>query len=155
MRGKLFLGEAPDVSNGDFNGGPEIGSQTLGGLGEFTDGDADGFAIEVVELAGVFEQAFVAALSDGVEDRAHDVFGFRQACRAAGQEAADLFRAEDANHFLNKPTGGRDHRRYITILFRGYSTIPSAPACLRRGMIVRTVDSSRIVLTASHSLSLR
>ena len=43
----------------------------------------------------------------------------------------------------------------VTILFSGYSTIPCAPACFKRGMISRTVVSSRIVFTASHSSSLR
>ncbi len=44
---------------------------------------------------------------------------------------------------------------YITILFSGYSTMPCAPASFRRGMIERTVASSRIVLSASQSPSLK
>ena len=43
---------------------------------------------------------------------------------------------------------GRLTRAYSTILFSGYSTIPSAPASLRRGISSRTADSFRIVSTA-------
>ncbi len=44
---------------------------------------------------------------------------------------------------------------HITILLSGYSTIPWPPASLSRGIILRTVVSSKMVWTATHSTSLR
>ena len=46
---------------------------------------------------------------------------------------------------------GRPPRVYSMIFEMGNSTIPVAPMALSRGMIVRTMDSSRIVLTATQS----
>ena len=50
-------------------------------------------------------------------------------------------------------SGGIDASRSAQsmILLIGYSTIPRAPAAFSAGMIVRTVLSSRIVLTATQS----
>ena len=53
---------------------------------------------EAVELARVFEERFVAALADGFEDRAHGGFGFGEARRAAGEQPADSFEFENADH---------------------------------------------------------
>jgi hypothetical protein len=94
----LSLGEAPDVGGGDGNGGSEFGRQTRCGFGEFTDWDADGFAVELVEPARVFEETFVSAPADRFEDRAYGGFGFGEARGAAGQEAADICRFEDPDH---------------------------------------------------------
>ena len=46
---------------------------------------------------------------------------------------------------------GSESSLYITILFSGYSTMPCAPASFSRGMMLRTVASSRMVLTATQS----
>ena len=40
-------------------------------------------------------------------------------------------------------------------LLSGYSTIPRAPAAFRRGMMCRTIDSSRIVFTSAQFSSAR
>ena len=49
----------------------------------------------------------------------------------------------------------RAHRsRHSTILLSGYSTMPCARAAFSRGIRSRTVRSSMIVLTATHSSSL-
>ncbi len=61
----------------------------------------------------------IAALAHGLENRPHHRFGLGQARGLARQQAADLFAFENA-----------DHR---TILFSGYSTMPSPPACFSRG----------------------
>src|SRR5208283_2577724 len=104
----------------------------------------------MVELAGVFEQRAVATLADRVENRADDLFGLVHARGAAAQQAGSGGAFHDAYHQLSL-TGTGPHS---TILLSGYSTMPCAPASFRRGMILRTVASSRIVLTASHSPSL-
>src|SRR4029077_9324561 len=71
----------------------------------------------------------------------HHGLGFGESGRLARQQAADLIAFEYADH--------------STILLSGYSTIPSPPARFKRGIMSRTVVSSRMVLTASHSSSLR
>jgi hypothetical protein len=59
---------------------------------------ANGFAVKMVELAGVFEETLIAAGAYSFEDRANGGFGFGEASRAAGQEATDVCRFEDAEH---------------------------------------------------------
>ena len=99
--------------------------------------------VEAVELARVFEQRLVAALAHGFQNRPHRRFRLAEPRRAARQQPPAPVR--------NRGFGSC----YITILFSGYSTMPCAPASLSRGMMSRTVDSSRMVFTASQSSSLR
>src|SRR5580698_8894565 len=47
--------------------------------------------------------------------------------------------------------GERSDPHQAMILLIGYSTIPHAPAVFKRGMMCRTVSSSRIVITSTHS----
>src|SRR5262249_30298481 len=81
--------------------------------------------------------------TDALHDRPHAADDRAIVMSAARQQTLDggtIGRGDDA-----------DHR---TILFRGYSTMPWAPAALSRGMRSRTVRSSMIVFTATHSSSL-
>src|SRR5215472_12296392 len=100
------------------------------------------FAAESVELSRVVEQRLVAALFDIRQNRRDGCLRLVEARSAALQQFAGFTRWKYSDH-------------HITILFSGYSTIPCAPACLRRGMMSRTVDSSRMVFTASQSSSLK
>src|SRR6185437_2067060 len=97
----------------------------------------------LLEYARKFEKRFVAVPADGVQNRPHYGFRIGEPRGPPRQHAVHVFRSQYPDH------------TYITILFSGYSTIPSAPACFRRGIMSRTVDSSSIVFTASHSPSLR
>ena len=57
---------------------------------------------------------------------------------------------------MSYPTGILEGCRFQSIiLLIGYSTIPFAPACFRRGMIDRTMLSSTIVLRATQDGSER
>src|SRR5579872_1063981 len=107
---------------------------------------ANALAFEAVEFPRVGNQRLIPALPHRFQYRAHVRLGLVQSRRAPRQQPAHLSRLENSNHATST---------YITILFNGYSTIPCPPACFRRGMISRTVDSSRMVFTASQSSSLR
>src|SRR3984957_15059268 len=96
---------------------------------------------EAVVLARVFEQRPIAAFANVFDDRRDDTLGLFESHRFTRDQPRSILVIENPNH-------------HITILLSGYSTMPCAPASLRRGIIVRTVVSSRIVLTASHSSSL-
>ena len=137
----LALGVGADVGGGGLDGGAEVRRQSLARGAQFGLRHADALALEAIELARVFDEGAIAALTDGVENGPHHGLGFGESGRLARQQAADLFAFEYADH--------------STILLSGYSTIPSPPACFKRGMMSRTVVSSRMVLTASHSSSLR
>src|SRR5581483_1825445 len=103
---------------------------------------ANGGAGEAVELAGVVEKSGVATGANVGEDRSDDLLSLFEAGRLACDQRGGVFGFEDSDH-------------HITILFRGYSTMPCAPASFSRGIMLRTVVSSRMVLTATHELSLR
>src|SRR6185437_8323713 len=105
--------------------------------------DQEGGPFMAIKAAGVFEQRLIAPLADIGKDRRDGLLGFREADGFARREGFEGGTGNDSQHV------------YITILLRGYSTMPCAPASFRRGMITRTVDSSRMVFTASHSPSLR
>ncbi len=93
-------------------------------------------AVEAVELARVLEQRRVAALADVFENRRDDALGFvPDARRLRVMKLLSVVRCSESESC------------HITILFSGYSTMPCAPASFSRGMMVRTVDSSRMVLT--------
>src|SRR5262249_46512423 len=109
--------------------------------GDLSRGHAHGRAREAVELARVFHQGTVAAFPHTLEDRMHYRLCFGQTRGPPLQQAADI--------------PGLENSDPSTILFSGSSTIPCPPACLSRGMMSRTVDSSKMVFTASHSSSLR
>jgi hypothetical protein len=73
---------------------------------------------------------------------------------------APIGRLNDPHHLLttNHEPRTTNHeprtRTYTTILFSGYSTMPWPPAAFTFGIRSRTVRSSMIVLTATHSSSL-
>src|SRR3981081_3841897 len=99
-------------------------------------------SFKAVELARIREQGRVALFTHVRQNGRDHSLGFRELLRLAGGQAARIFVFQDPNH-------------YIMILFKGYWTIPCAPASFKRGMIVRTVDSSRIVFSASQFSSLK
>src|SRR5579885_2594564 len=132
---KLKLRIFADIRGGGGYGLLEIGSQR-------------GSAIQAASQAGcaaklqvVFDDGGVAAGADSGEDGSDHALGLFEALRFARKKREGVLVIEDFDH-------------NITILFNGYSTMPWAPASLRRGMIVRTVDSSRMVFTASQLPSL-
>src|SRR5208282_336951 len=86
-------------------------------------------ACEAVEPARVFEQRPIAAPAHVVDNRRDDALGFFQARRLARDQPCRVPKSKNPYH-------------HITILLRGYSTMPCAPASLSRGIIVRTVISS-------------
>src|SRR5262249_51179885 len=134
--GKLQTREFANIRGGDTNCMGEIWLEGA------VNRNADGRAFVGIELARIFEQRFVAASANVFKNRCDDALGFVQAVRLARDQRAGFIVTNNSNH-------------YITILFNGYSTMPCAPASFRRGMMERTVLSSRIVFTASQSSSLR
>ena len=87
--------------------------------------------------------ARVAALAHGLQDRPHHASASRQPRRPARQQGARL-PVLDARIRITARSCSAGTRR-----------CPRAPASFSRGMMSRTVDSSRMVFTASHSSSLR
>src|SRR5207249_1272209 len=92
---------------------------------------ADRVSRKPIEFARVLDERTIAALAHVIENRADHRLGFSEPRRPAFQQPADVF--------------GLDYSDHSTILLSGYSTMPCPPACFSRGMISRTVDSSRMV----------
>src|SRR5262249_40544485 len=88
------------------------------------------------------QERCVALLAHVRENRRHHSLCFFELVRLASGERAGVLVLQNPDH-------------YIMILFNGYSTIPCAPASFKRGMIVRTVDSSRMVFSAIQFSSLK
>ena len=103
-------------------------------------------ALEAVELARVFEQGRIAAFPHVSRIGATTRFGFLQPHRLAlDQRGRAVVESENPDHgALTSRSCSADTRRS-----------PARPPPFSRGMMVRTVDSSRIVFTASHSSSLK
>src|SRR5260370_32060893 len=100
-------------------------------------------SFESVKLAGVFENSFIASLTNRIQDGCEYLLGFGHPNGLARDKLLGVIERENSQH------------GQITILFSGYSTIPCPPASLRRGIMLRTVVSSRMVCTATHPASLR
>src|SRR5205085_4576597 len=98
----------------------------------------------VVEALGEACKRLVSAAADAVHDSPHAHIERRVVAGIAPEQRLDLSKV-----LLVDDTHG-----YGTILFNGYSTIPVAPAALSFGIRSRTCNSVRIVLTATHVLSL-
>src|SRR5581483_7443108 len=101
-------------------------------------------SVEAVEAPRKPEQRPVALLADPRDD--------------AGDAALEgaVHRLVAGEHPRQRPPVRRvDDLHHSTILFNGYSTIPCARAAFSRGIRSRTVRSSMIVFTATHSSSLR
>ena len=86
----------------------------------------------------------IAAPADILNDARGLPFHIRTACFVTRGERANSFTMD-----------GADDAHQSTILLSGYSTIPDALACLRRGISSRTVCSSMIVFTATQPSSLK
>src|SRR5262249_10898156 len=112
------------------------------GLHRSMNGNPDTFAFKSVKLPRVLKEGRIAVAPDVFEDRRDGTLRIVEPLHFARDQRLRFFVVKNPDH-------------YITILFNGYSTIPWAPASLRRGIRDRTVVSSRIVLTASHPSSLR
>src|SRR5262249_46928666 len=133
---QLRLGILTDVGGRRGYGATHFGSQLTG------DRNLDARAGEAVEFARIFKQRDVTALTHVSQNRSHHALGFLEAHRFSRDQSASVAVIQSPDH-------------HITILFNGYSTMPCAPASFKRGRIVRTVDSSRMVFTASHCSSLK
>src|SRR5205085_8156221 len=96
----------------------------------------------VVELLGKPGERLVAAAAHGVDDVA-------DALVECGVRA---FITPEQR--VNLPCVSCVDDLHGTILFSGYSTMPVAPAAFSFGIRSRTCSSVRIVLTATHDLSL-
>ena len=120
--------------------GLDLGARDLDGAGRAR-------RRQLVEAPRVGHERAIAAAADVGDDRRDALHERGVVGRIDGQQAAERARircGDDLQH---------GSIRYITILLSGYSTMPSAPAALRRGMRSRTVRSSRIVLSATQSPS--
>ncbi len=82
---------------------------------------ADTITVEAIELSRVFQQRRIAALSNVRKYRRNSPLCFFQTYSLARDQRSGVFIIENPYH-------------YITILLRGYSTIPCAPASFSRGI---------------------
>src|SRR6185369_13834859 len=98
--------------------------------------------VETVECPCVTQQRRIAMLADVSDDLRHTAVRLR---------VPYALRCEQLAH---RVPIGRCHDSHSTILLSGYSTIPWPPAAFSFGIRSRTVRSSMIVLTATHSSSL-
>src|SRR6185437_7707667 len=128
-----------NIDGGGFKRGAKLGDRAALGAGKLRVRYKDGRGLERIELPGIFKQRLIAALFHVFKNRRDHFFGFGKPHRFSRDELPGLRKIDNPQH------------GYITILFSGYSTIPWPPASLRRGIMLRTEDSSRIVLTASQS----
>src|SRR5690606_39755139 len=95
------------------------------------------------ELPRPFDERLVAALPHVDDNAGRLALDLRVARFVTGDQCVDRL-----------PIRRPDDPHHSTILFRGYSTIPCAPAALSCGMSSRTVRSSMMVLTATQPSSL-
>src|SRR5262249_23042019 len=128
-----------DVPSGRGDCLPEVRRQCAGSGLERSLRNLDAAPSESVEPPRILQQRSISAFPDIMENRPPYGFGFRHSAIFARQEPSCILILYDPD-----PS---------PILSSGYSTMPSPPACFNRGMMVRTVDSSRIVFTASQSSS--
>src|SRR5215469_774608 len=141
---KLFFRHSSNIFGSLLDCLPKLRAGCFLSDSDFLLGDPDSGSsqVRVIEFLRIGEKRCVPVLAHGCDDSCSNRVDLGIVPRASCQQP--LFRLRCKLQDLH----------HSTILFKGYSTIPSALAAFSFGRICRTTASSMMVLTATHSGSL-